>query len=98
MLLDGTNNGFQHFAAMSLDDDLAAKVNLKNYDQVEDLYEDVKEMCAWISCHFIYSPFLLSDKKLHFLAQKVTLMSGFKFENLASSGISFRHGGHQSAQ
>ena len=43
VLLDGTNNGFQHFAAMSLDDDLAAKVNLKNYDQVEDLYEDVKD-------------------------------------------------------
>ena len=28
---------------MSLDDNLAAEVNLKNYDQVEDLYEDVKD-------------------------------------------------------
>lgn len=43
VLLDGTNNGFQHFAAMSLDNKLAAKVNLKNYDEVEDLYEDVKD-------------------------------------------------------
>ena len=25
------------------DDNLAAKVNLKNYDQVEDFYEDVKD-------------------------------------------------------
>ena len=43
VLLDGTNNGFQHFAAMSLDNKLAAKVNLKNYDEVEDLYEEVKD-------------------------------------------------------
>ena len=42
VLLDGSNNGYQHFAAMTCDDDLAAKVNLINFDGIQDLYDEVR--------------------------------------------------------
>lgn len=42
VLLDGSNNGYQHFAAMTCDDELAAKVNLINFDGIQDLYEEVR--------------------------------------------------------
>ncbi len=42
VLLDGTNNGYQHFAAMTCDEELAAKVNLIKSDEVKDLYDEVR--------------------------------------------------------
>tara|TARA_R100001480_G_scaffold138308_1_gene135385 strand:- start:48 stop:1394 length:1347 start_codon:yes stop_codon:yes gene_type:complete len=42
VLLDGTNNGYQHFAAMTCDQDLAVKVNLIKSDEVQDLYDEVR--------------------------------------------------------
>ena len=42
VLLDGTNNGYQHFAAMTYDEDLAARVNLIKSDEVQDLYDEVR--------------------------------------------------------
>jgi len=42
VLLDGTNNGYQHFAAMTCDEELAAKVNLIKSDEVKDLYAEVR--------------------------------------------------------
>jgi len=42
VLLDGSNNGYQHISAMTCDDQLAAKVNLINFDGIQDLYEEVR--------------------------------------------------------
>ena len=42
VLLDGTNNGYQHFAAMTCDQDLAVRVNLIKSDKVQDLYDEVR--------------------------------------------------------
>ena len=42
VLLDGSNNGYQHFAAMTCDDELAAKVNLIKSDEMQDLYDEVR--------------------------------------------------------
>ena len=44
VLLDGTNNGYQHFAALTRDKDLANRVNLSKSDHPRDLYEDVKDL------------------------------------------------------
>ena len=42
VLLDGSNNGYQHFAAMTCDQELAGKVNLIKSDKIQDLYNEVK--------------------------------------------------------
>tara|TARA_R100000808_G_C2151547_1_gene160649 strand:+ start:2290 stop:4692 length:2403 start_codon:yes stop_codon:yes gene_type:complete len=42
VLLDGTNNGYQHFAALSLDKDLASSVNLCESEELQDLYENIR--------------------------------------------------------
>ena len=42
VLLDGSNNGYQHFAAMTCDQDLAGKVNLMHFNEIQDLYNEVK--------------------------------------------------------
>ena len=42
VLLDGSNNGYQHFAAMTCDQDLAGKVNLMHFNEIQDLYNEVR--------------------------------------------------------
>ena len=42
VMLDGTNNGYQHFAAMVLDKDLASSVNLSESEEPQDLYENIR--------------------------------------------------------
>ena len=42
VMLDGTNNGYQHFAAMVLDQDLANSVNLCKSEEPQDLYENIR--------------------------------------------------------
>ena len=48
VLLDGTNNGYQHFAAMTLDQDLAASVNLVSSYEPQDLYENIRTNLLFI--------------------------------------------------
>ena len=42
VLLDGSNNGFQHLAALTLDQDLAASVNLLASEEPQDLYNNIR--------------------------------------------------------
>ena len=42
VMLDGTNNGYQHFAAMVLDKHLASSVNLCKSEEPQDLYENIR--------------------------------------------------------
>ena len=42
VLLDGSNNGYQHFAALTCDQNLAVKVNLIKSDEIQDLYDEVR--------------------------------------------------------
>ena len=42
VLLDGSNNGFQHLAALTLDQDLAASVNLLASEKPQDLYDNIR--------------------------------------------------------
>ena len=42
VLLDGSNNGFQHLAALTLDQDLAVSVNLLASEEPQDLYNNIR--------------------------------------------------------